>query len=124
MEIIQESDILEESVTELCFWFKGHHRQWGYSFACSETGFVDESQLPPEAIASLKRCQAGSVKDLESPEVLTRQVINRVPRIGRCNCGQLIYLSNFTNTCDKCGADYNSAGTLLAPRSQWGEETG
>ncbi|GAH70438.1 unnamed protein product [marine sediment metagenome] len=29
----------------------------------------------------------------------------------------------FTNTCE-CGADYNSAGQLLASRSQWGEETG
>ena len=27
-------------------------------------------------------------------------------------------------SCDKCGADYNSAAQLLAPRSQWGEETG
>lgn len=30
----------------------------------------------------------------------------------------------FTNTCDHCGADYNSSGQRLASRSQWGEETG
>ena len=30
----------------------------------------------------------------------------------------------FTNTCDRCGDDYNSAGQRLAPREQWGEETG
>ncbi len=27
-------------------------------------------------------------------------------------------------TCDRCGADYNSSGQMLADRSQWGEETG
>jgi hypothetical protein len=31
---------------------------------------------------------------------------------------------HFTNTCDTCGADYDGGGNLLAPRSQWGEETG
>ncbi len=38
-------------------------------------------------------------------------------------CGKRVELTGFTNTCD-CGADYNSFGQLLAPRSQWGEETG
>lgn len=47
----------------------------------------------------------------------------RTPRIGRC-CGQEIVLDSFTNTCDVCGADYNSAGQHLAPRENWGEETG
>lgn len=31
---------------------------------------------------------------------------------------------NFTNTCELCGADFNFAGQRLAPREQWGEETG
>lgn len=34
-----------------------------------------------------------------------------------------VTLQGFTNTCD-CGADYNGSGQRLAPRSQWGEETG
>lgn len=29
-----------------------------------------------------------------------------------------------TNTCDKCGADYSVSGQRLAPRSQWGWDTG
>jgi len=41
----------------------------------------------------------------------------------RCDCGRDVVLSGFTNTC-ACHADYNSAGQRLAPRSQWGEETG
>ena len=40
-----------------------------------------------------------------------------------CSCERRVYLGNFTNTCD-CGRDYNASGSLLAPRSQWGEETG
>lgn len=43
---------------------------------------------------------------------------------GLCNhCGETVVLSGFTNTCD-CGADYNMSGQELAPREQWGEETG
>lgn len=38
-------------------------------------------------------------------------------------CGERVELIGFTNTCS-CGADYNRFGELLAPRSQWGEETG
>ena len=45
------------------------------------------------------------------------------PSEGEC-CGEKMSLGNFTNTCRNCGADYNSAGQLLAPREQWGEETG
>lgn len=26
--------------------------------------------------------------------------------------------------CPKCGLEYNSSGSKLAPRSQWGEDTG
>lgn len=49
---------------------------------------------------------------------------NRRVKIIECvECGDEIACPNFTNTCE-CGADYNSAGQHLAPRSQWGEETG
>lgn len=43
-----------------------------------------------------------------------------------CKCCHKVFFLNtraFTNTCE-CGADYNSRGELLAPRSCWGEETG
>lgn len=44
--------------------------------------------------------------------------------VGKCDdCGRRVTLYGFTNTCD-CGADYNSSGQRLAPREQWGEETG
>ena len=46
------------------------------------------------------------------------------PAVGECNCGTEVTLSAFTNTCRGCGADYNWSDQRLAPRSQWGEETG
>lgn len=47
----------------------------------------------------------------------------RKSKIIRC-CGEELVCYGFTNTCEKCGADYNWAGQRLASRSQWGEETG
>jgi hypothetical protein len=41
----------------------------------------------------------------------------------KCQCGRTLVCDGFTTTCD-CGRDYNWSGTLLAPRSCWGEETG
>lgn len=42
----------------------------------------------------------------------------------RCRCGEPLELDDpMTNTCN-CGAEYNGAGQRLAPREQWGEETG
>lgn len=46
-----------------------------------------------------------------------------IDRWGICTCGREVSFQHFTNTCD-CGRDYNSSGQELAPRSQWGEETG
>ena len=47
----------------------------------------------------------------------------RVPAKIKC-CDKWLSLGSFTNTCNKCGADYNGSGQLLASRSFWGEETG
>lgn len=44
-------------------------------------------------------------------------------KVGKCVCGETMTLTDFTNAC-RCGRDYNMSGQLLAPRSQWGEETG
>ena len=46
------------------------------------------------------------------------------PAVIRCDvCTMHVELHGFTNSCS-CGADYNMSGDMLAPRSQWGEETG
>ncbi len=45
-------------------------------------------------------------------------------KLGRCECDHEVQLLKFTNTCGECGRDFSMNGTLLASRSQWGEETG
>jgi len=39
-------------------------------------------------------------------------------------CKQELPCPDFTNTCPTCNADYNWAGQRLAPREDWGWETG
>jgi hypothetical protein len=64
-------------------------------------------------------------KRIEEEEVMGRHGTPHIRRtvVMTC-CGGDVECHSFTNTCDKCGADYNTAGQRLAPRSQWGEETG
>lgn len=47
----------------------------------------------------------------------------RISPIVAC-CGERLICDSFTTTCPTCGADYSNNGERLAPRSQWGEETG
>lgn len=47
----------------------------------------------------------------------------KIPAKVKC-CNQWLELYNFTNTCDACHSDYNTAGQLLVSREFWGEETG
>ena len=56
-------------------------------------------------------------------EIIKKREGQQSPAEGCCECGKLVTLTSFTNTCD-CGRDYNMSGQQLAPRSQWGEETG
>lgn len=41
-----------------------------------------------------------------------------------CDCGTEVLCRHNTNTCVTCGTDYNMSGQELAPRRQWGMETG
>ena len=43
----------------------------------------------------------------------------------RCECGaEVPCTDSFANPCNRCQREYMSGGQLLAPREQWGEETG
>lgn len=55
----------------------------------------------------------------------TREYESYTPRTVevRCDCDRMVICQGFTNPC-YCGADYDSNGNRLAPREQWGEETG
>ena len=99
---------------------------YGFGFDCDENGSIDESKLNPCAIKNLKACLTGEVdgKKIVDQGVQRYETTHTEPAVGECNrCGEEVVLYGFTNTCE-CGADYNMSGQELAPRSQWGEETG
>ena len=59
-----------------------------------------------------------------SDRILKRDEDGR-PIAMRCDCGKTLDIEGCGDVeCQKCGAEYNSAGQRLAPREQWGEETG
>jgi hypothetical protein len=91
-------------------------------FECSESGEIFEPKFQAGR-DNLARCLAG-LDGIVSMGIQRSEHSWYEAAIGECvNCKRRVTLSGFTNTCD-CGADYNSSGQLLAPRSQWGEETG
>lgn len=48
----------------------------------------------------------------------------RLYRVVRCDCGEEVHCNDaWANSCE-CGQEFNGSGQRLAPRSQWGEETG
>jgi hypothetical protein len=124
IEIIQRREITHVDIHERFF-------EWpdmpgaGFRFDCNEAGVVDELKLEPGAMLSYSECLKGAVdgKPILDRGVHTYQRRHVQEKIGKCPCGQKVYLSGFTNTCG-CGRDYNMSGQELASRSQWGEETG
>lgn len=106
------------------FDWKGE-RNWGFAFDSDEHGTVNIEALNPDARASWDACIAGRMGDREIVDrgVHTWQQVIWHPAEGRCTCGRLVTLDRGDTSCE-CGRDYNSAGQELAPRSQWGEETG
>jgi hypothetical protein len=122
MKIIREPSIETGVSYSLEFDYRGS-RGHGFTFACDEEGNVDVDALPDAARANFGRCLCGEV-DVVFRGVRRREWTYREPRVGLCDCGEEVYLDRFTNTCYGCGTDYNSAGQELAPREQWGCETG
>lgn len=119
IEIIRERDI----VVDEKFWVLYENEEEDYLFDCDRNGRIDESQLGPKALENLRKCREACKQGEASWEILDATKSYVEPAAGRCVCGEEVELSGFTNTCD-CGRDYDSSGVLLAPRSQWGEETG
>jgi hypothetical protein len=93
-----------------------------YSFPCDENGKVDESIINPYALENLRKCQSDSNVIKEGVHKVVNSWVENA--VGRCHCGEEVELGHFTCTCEKCGKDYNWNGQELAPREQWGEETG
>jgi hypothetical protein len=97
----------------------------GAAFACTEDGTVYVESLNEAAAENYRRCiervAQGEMVDL-GVRITSWDYIE--PAVGECVCGNHVWLTGFTNTCEKCDRDYNNSGQLLAPREQWGEETG
>jgi hypothetical protein len=97
----------------------------GFSFDCDKDGNVDLKALQkkPAAFKNYQDCITGAIE--VEDHGIHRYSWNYVePAIGLCPCGCKVELDSFTNTCDGCERDFNMSGQELAPRSQWGEETG
>lgn len=100
----------------------------GWSFECDDQGNVDVESLNSAARRNYDICVTGRDEDRDEDIRcigVERNVHSWVePAIGQCDCGDEVVLDGFTCTCERCGADYNSSGQRLAPREQWGKETG
>ena len=93
----------------------------GFTFPCDENGVL--LKLNPCAEDNYKKCVDGEY-DVVNEGIRKHTSSYMSPAIGVCSCGCKVELANFTNTCEKCESDYNLNGDLLAPRTQWGYETG
>jgi len=133
MKVIQEpwDEEWVEYVRE--FDYEGE-RGWGFCFDCEADGTIDYDGLADCAKSKLVECINGEVNNRINGEVKSRKVVDcgvttvrrfyRHRLIIECDCGEEVMCDRFTNPCDGCDRDYDSAGNVLAPRSQWGEETG
>jgi hypothetical protein len=119
MKIIQVRERVE-TVDFTLFFESKTTRGFGFAFACEENGTLKpfENDAQPK---SYERVTSGD--EFKTPVVRIHRHAYTIPAVGLCGCGRKVELEHFTNTCE-CGIDYNFAGQQLAPRSQWGEETG
>jgi len=101
--------------------FKWNDSHGGFSFDCDSMGNVEVEHK--EGQENYARCIDGSF-DVTDLGVLETKWTRRHRAIIECPyCEEHVVLRNSTNACN-CGADYNMSGQRLAPRSEWGEETG
>ena len=119
IEIIRKKECVDSKDNYLDFHYRNSPMN-GFSFPCDEQGNVDESKLHPAGLYGFRKCKTDP--DICCNGVITHLRTYTEPAVGRCHCGAEIKLGEMTNTCEKCGREYNWNGTDLAPREQW-EET-
>lgn len=98
----------------------------GCAFVCDASGIPLEP-MNEAARENYRECLTGFKSGTPVDDLGVRSYEHhwKEAAVGECNhCRTHVILDSFTNTCEKCGADYNSAGQMLSPREQWGEETG
>lgn len=121
MKIVQKREYVEVVQYFLNFYYLDN-RGIGFSFPCDKSGKVHVGALSPVAKENYEKCLAGKEVGRGELEEYRHHYVN--PAVGLCDdCGEKIFLDRFTNACE-CGADYNMSGQRLAPREQWGRDTG
>jgi hypothetical protein len=122
MKIVKERKRIKSVYYRRVFW--NDQSLSGFSFDCDAKGNVDTNKLAIVARQNFHKCLAGGFPELTDRGAVRYKHVYTEPAVGLCDrCSQEVVLSGFTNTCE-CRADYNITGELLAPRSQWGEDTG
>lgn len=93
----------------------------GFGFPCDEHGNIDMGTLAPVAHDNVLLAFTDARVRYDGIE--RREDRHRQGPTVLCDCGSHVHCdSHWSNTCDRCGHEYNSSGQQLAPRSQWGAE--
>ena len=95
----------------------------GFSFDCDENGVIDESAMHQAGLENLSLCREGKMDGYTGPTTTTYTHRYTEHAVGLCSCGEMVTLVGLVNACE-CSVEYNNSGQRLAPRSQWGDDTG
>ena len=110
-----------ETIVEYCHEFQWNEGHAGFSFTCEKDGSLIGDH--PSSKENYDKCLNGTY-DVKDMGIQRHERSYRHSAVIKCvNCSEHVGLQNNTNTCE-CGTDYNMSGQRLAPREQWGEETG
>ena len=119
IQIVREVEWDDEIVYSIDFLYT-EDLSSGFSFPCNKWGMVDPD-IPDGAKVNYRKC-VDSENMFIQQGIIERIHNFKIPALAVCECGIHIELDGDT-VCHKCEREYNSSGQLLAPRSQWGEET-
>jgi hypothetical protein len=124
MKLIKNSERVTEVTYEAVF-DSLEMNGCAYSFPCTWDGQIYplKNELAEANLQKLLTDGMGGTYT-SKPEVRTWKHSYTIAAQWRCDCGAIVYIAGRDETCERCGADYNASGQRLAPRSQWGEETG
>lgn len=124
MKILSKRERIECCSYSHNFDYVGKAPGHGFAFRCDANGVIDLASMADAGRANYAKCLDGTYK-VHDMGVVKSTWHYMQPAIGECEvCGEGVALHGFTNTCDVCNTDYNMSGARLAPREQWGEETG
>lgn len=119
MKIVRQGQRVKVEKYALDFQWNDGPPGCGFSFPCDKQGKLLLEEMHPIGRENLEKCLSGEYA--VTPEgIKDCSYTYWEPAQGRCSCGRIVELADFTNTCD-CGLEYNSCGQLLAPRCQWEE---